>query len=368
MKKITVNLRDRSYNIIAADSFALLPECLRKLNLGNYACIITNSKIKHIFEKQITTQLNRAGIKSFYFIVKDAETSKSLKTTQILLKKILKIDKKKKLFIAALGGGVIGDLAGFVAAIYKRGLPLIQIPTTLLAQVDSAIGGKVAVDVSEAKNIIGAFYQPRLVYSNIAALESLPVSEIKSGLAEIIKYGMIKDKELFEFLEQKIDSLINKEQEILEKVIFRCVQIKAKIVEQDEREKKGKRTVLNFGHTFGHAIETASAYSKKFTHGQAIAVGMLIACDLAEALSLCPPQVTQRLENIIKKTGLPYFVKGLKLGDILSALRHDKKFVEGKNRFVLPLEIGKVKIITDVNDEKIKQACLSRLKNEITKQ
>lgn len=364
MKKITVNLKDRSYNIVIADSFSLLAECLKELNLGECACIITNSKIKHIFEKQITAQLNRAGIKSFYFIVKDAETSKSLETTQVLLRKILKIDKKVKLFIAALGGGVIGDLAGFTASIYKRGLPLIQIPTTLLAQVDSAIGGKTAVDVKEAKNIIGSFYQPRMVYTNIAALDSLPADEIKSGLAEIIKYGMIKDKELFELLEQKTGSLINKEREILEKVIFRCVQIKARIVEQDEREKKGKRTILNFGHTFGHAIETASAYSKKFTHGQAIAAGMLIACDLAADLSLCPPHVTRRLENIIKKIGLPYFVKGLKLKDILSALRHDKKFIEGKNRLVLPLEIGRVKVITDVNDEKIKQACLSRLKNE----
>jgi 3-dehydroquinate synthase len=364
MKKIILHLPNRSYPIIIADSFSFLPYFLKKVSVGNYACIVTNSKISRIFAASLISSLKKVGISSRLFLVKDTEASKSFEVARLLIERILNVDKKKRIFIIALGGGVIGDLAGFVASVYKRGVPFIQIPTTLLGQVDSAIGGKVAIDVKKAKNIIGTFYQPQLVYSNLATLKTLPLNEIKAGLAEIIKYAMIKDKELFGLLERKIESLLNREKEILERVIFKCAQIKALIIEEDEKEKKGKRTILNFGHTFGHAIEAASFYSRKFSHGQAIAIGMLMACDLAVSLGVCSDRVTERLETIIKRAGLPTCVIGLKLKDILSSLQYDKKFIYGKTRFVLPLSVGKVRVFEDIDVKKIKQVCQSRMKND----
>lgn len=362
MKELTLRLPGRSYPIVIAESFTCLPDYLKRLIVENYACIITNSRIKSIFGNAIVSFLEKSDIGSHFFCVKDSELSKSFETAFFLIEKILKIDKKKKIFIVALGGGVVGDLAGFVAAVYKRGIPFVQIPTTLLAQVDSSIGGKVAVDVKEAKNIIGAFYQPKLVYINLATGSTLPQREIQSGLAEVIKYGMIKDKSLFELLEDNMESLLKREPSVLEEVIFRCAHIKAKIVEEDENEKKGKRTILNFGHTFGHAIETASSYVRKFSHGQAVGVGMLMACDLAVSLNFCSYSVRERLENVIKRAGLPVCVTGLSLEDILSSMQYDKKFIHGKNKFVLPLKVGRVEIVEDVSDDKIKKACEGRLK------
>ncbi len=363
MKKITLHLPGRSYPIVVTDSFSLLPRYLKKVDAGNHACIVTNSKIKRLFAGQITGALKKAAIDSDFFLIQDTETSKSFEVACLLIEKILKMDKRKKIFIVALGGGVVGDLAGFVACIYKRGVPFIQIPTTLLGQVDSSIGGKVAVDVKEAKNIIGAFYQPCLVYSSLATLETLPLIEIRAGLAEIIKYAVIGDKNLFKTLENKMELLLNRQKKILEQVIFICARIKSLIVEEDEKEKKGLRTILNFGHTFGHAIEAACAYSKKVSHGQAIAIGMLMACDLSVSLSLCSNETGERLEAIIKRAGLPTHIVGLKLKDILSAMKHDKKFIHGKNRLVLPISIGKVGIFEDIDERKIKAACRARIKN-----
>jgi len=363
MKKITLHLTGRNYPIVVTDSFSLLPRYLKRINAGNYACIVTNSKIKRLFARQVTSVLKKAAIDSNFFLIRDTEASKSFEVARLLIEKILKIDKKKKIFIVALGGGVVGDLAGFVACIYKRGVPFMQIPTTLLGQVDSSIGGKVAIDVKEAKNIIGAFYQPCLVYSNLATLKTLPLTEIKIGLAEIIKYAVISDRNLFKTLENKMELLLNRQKKILEQVIFICARIKSLIVEKDEKEKKGLRTILNFGHTFGHAIEAACAYSKKVSHGQAIAIGMLMACDLSVSLGLCSNETRGRLRDLIKRAGLPTHIRGLKLKDILLAMKYDKKFIHGKNRLVLPLSIGKVGVFEDIDERKIKAACRVRIKN-----
>ncbi|MFH1856666.1 MAG: 3-dehydroquinate synthase [Candidatus Omnitrophota bacterium] len=363
MKEIILNLKDRGYSIVIADSFFFLSGYLKKLGMGNYACVITNAKIKRLLEKQIVSCLKEADVESRFLLVKDSEESKSLEIASNIIEKILQVDQKKKVFIIALGGGVIGDLAGFTAAVYKRGIPFIQIPTTLLAQVDSSIGGKTAVDVKQAKNIIGAFYQPKLVYSNIAALKTLPRKEITSGLAEIIKYAMIKDKVLFGLLEKEMETLLNGEEKILEEVIAVCSRIKADVVADDEYEKKGKRTILNFGHTFGHAIEAAASYSKKYSHGQAVAIGMLMACDLSVMLGICSEKITAKLERLIKIAGLPVSVQGVKLTDAIAAMRHDKKFISGKNRFVLPVSIGKVKVVENISEEKIKAAFSGRFKD-----
>jgi 3-dehydroquinate synthase len=247
----------------------------------------------------------------------------------------------------ALGGGVVGDLTGFIASIYKRGIPYIQIPTTLLAQVDSSIGGKTAIDLKEGKNLVGTFYQPRLVVTDITVLQSLPKTQIKSGLAEIIKYALIADEELFSFLERHLADIFAFKTAFLEHIISRCCAIKARIVSRDEREEKGIRTILNFGHTIAHAIENASGYTR-YNHGQAVALGMLVAGEMSKILHLLHPETFSRLERLIRNAGLPTEIKYLTHSEILQAHYYDKKFIGKKNRFVLAKDIGRTEVISGI--------------------
>jgi len=265
------------------------------------------------------------------------------------------------LFIIALGGGVIGDLSGFVAAIYKRGINYIQIPTTFLAQIDSAIGGKTAVDLSLGKNLIGAFYQPRLVLSDISVLSSLDRKQIRFGLAEAIKYGVIKDKQLFGFIEKNYKKIINLNKKALEFVVYRCSAIKAKVVAQDEMERRGIRTILNYGHTIGHGLEAAGGYLS-YSHGQAVALGMIAAARIARDLDMLDIRSCNRIERIISKVGLPTSVRGISKTKLLKAISHDKKFIRGKNRFVLPVRIGKVIVREGVPKDIINNAIDSLIK------
>ncbi|MCM8790012.1 MAG: 3-dehydroquinate synthase [Candidatus Omnitrophica bacterium] len=258
MKTIRVNLGKRSYDIIVGYRIIKsLSNFLTSLNIGKDAYIITNPLIKKIYGKLLEQSLVRGGFSVRFKPIPDTEKSKSIETATSVLKNIAAYNRQKRVFIIAFGGGVIGDLAGFVASVYKRGVPYIQIPTTLLAQVDSSIGGKTAVDLIEAKNVIGAIYQPRLVLSEIEFLKTLDIRQIRNGLAEVIKYSLIKDKKMFEYLERNYKYILRKRPSSLEYIILRSSAIKAKIVEQDEREEKGIRTFLNFGHTVGHAIEAA---------------------------------------------------------------------------------------------------------------
>ena len=291
----------------------------------------------------------------------DTEKSKSLTQLEKLIGKIVNFDKKRPPFILAFGGGVIGDLAGFAAAIYRRGVPCIQIPTTLLSQVDSAIGGKVGIDLPQGKNLIGAFYQPRLIYSNITLLKSLPLLQIKEGLAEVIKYGVIYDANLFKFLEKKYNKVLSLDLATLNHIVYKSSLIKAKIVSMDERETRGRRTILNFGHTVGHAIEAASSYSKKCTHGQAISVGMLCAAYISYKLGLANKGLLERIETLIGQVGLPRTVSGVNLSNILKAQEHDKKFIHGLNRLVLPERLGQVVVKEDIPLSLIREAVKSRM-------
>ena len=365
LKRVTVNLKERSYDIlIGSNQLDHLPEILKKLDIGNYAVIITNPKIKKLFKDRITRLLKKISLGSNFIQVPDSERSKSIKYLISTVSRISKLDIKKRVFIIALGGGVIGDLAGFVASVYKRGIPYIQIPTTLLAQVDSSIGGKVAVDLDCGKNLLGAFYQPRLVFSDISLLSSLNQRQILSGLSEIIKYGVISDKELFDYIKHNYYKILELDEKVLIYIISQSAKIKARIVSDDEKEQKGMRTILNFGHTIGHAIEAASGYSKRYTHGEAIAFGMVCATDLAHSLNICSSKTLSQLESLISRVGLPVYIKDLPLNRIMKAYLYDKKFISGKNRFVLPLKIGKVDIFEDIPEDRIKEVIKRRIKRK----
>lgn len=360
MKTIKVNLGNRSYNIVIADKALLkIGKIIKDLNLGRDAYIITNQKIKSIYGAGLQKILQKSYINSKIKLIPDSEKSKSLSLAYSLIKDLAQFSKKKKVFIIALGGGVVGDLSGFVASVYKRGIAYIQIPTTLLAQVDSSIGGKTAVDLDEGKNMVGAFYQPKLVLSDTLILKSLDMKQLSSGLAEVIKYGLIQDAKLFDYLEKNHKAILAKKPKALSYIITSSSKIKANIVSKDEKEEKGLRTILNFGHTIGHAIETAGGY-KKYGHGQAIALGMLVAGEISRSLELIPLATLNRIEKVIKLFGLPTKIKRIALDKIIKAHYQDKKFIGSKNRFVLLERIGKVRIVQNIPLEVITQAIKNR--------
>lgn len=361
MKEIKVELGLRRYEIIIGRGIiGMLGEILRKIKLPKYAFIVTNQKIRSLYAKFIRESLEKAGFKLKFFEVPDTERSKSFKQVKRLLTELVLWGREKQLFIVGFGGGVIGDITGFCASVYKRGIPYIQIPTTLLAQIDSAIGGKTAIDLPVAKNMIGTFYQPKLVFSDILFLSTLNRAQLRLGLAEAIKYGVIKDKQLFEFIEREYLKLLNLDLNLLEKLVFLCSKIKAEIVSKDEREEKNIRTHLNFGHTLGHAIETASKF-KTYSHGEAISVGMILASEISYHLGFLDKDSLCRIENIISRVGLPTNLRGLKLEDILSAQLFDKKFVGKKNRFVLPVKIGRTIVYENVPLKLIRKLIYRRL-------
>jgi 3-dehydroquinate synthase len=254
--------------------------------------------------------------------------------------------------ILALGGGVIGDLTGFVAATYMRGVPLIQIPTTLLAQVDSSIGGKVAVNHGLLKNKIGAFYQPRLVISDITTLKTLSTGEISDGLAEAIKYGVIWDAEFFAYLESNLDQIKSLDEGVLETIVFRSAKIKAEVVAKDERD-FGLRNILNYGHTVGHAIESVSEL--KVWHGEAVAIGMIAEAKIANKLGILDKNEVSRIKSLIDRASLPTELPSLQLERLIQAMKHDKKILQGKIRFVLPKSVGEAFITEEVTPSLIEQ-------------
>ncbi|MDD5730168.1 MAG: 3-dehydroquinate synthase [Candidatus Omnitrophica bacterium] len=348
MKTTKVNLKERSYNIVVGRNIInSLGRAIKKLGLGSDAYVVTNATIKNKYGPLVNKVLSGEGLNVKFRLVADSEKSKSLETAYPLLKDIAVFDKKKKLFIVALGGGVIGDLSGFIASIYRRGTPYINIPTTLLAQIDSAIGGKTAVDLKEGKNLVGSFYQPALVYSEINFLKSLDKRQLRAGLSEAIKYAVIRDPVLFAYLEKKHKSVLSADSRALEFIVNRCSSIKAGIVSLDEKEKKGLRTILNFGHTAGHAIEAAGGY-KKYNHGEAVALGMLVAVSISKMLGLTDEKAVRRIENLVKAAGLPEKIKAIALNDIIKAHYYDKKFSGAQNKFVLIKGIGKTQIVRNI--------------------
>ena len=356
MHILKVNLKKSSYNIIIGTNILNhLGKYICKLNIGPDAYVITNAFIKNKYGGLLNKALKESGFSVRFKIVPDTEKSKSLEVATLVIKDITHYDKKRRFFIVALGGGVIGDLAGFIASIYKRGVPYIQVPTTLLAQVDSGIGGKTAIDLNQGKNLIGAFYQPRLVFSDVNLLRTLDKRQVQSALAEVIKYGIIKDALLFAYLEKNYQDILDLKLPALEFIVIRASQIKAKIVRQDEREEKGIRTILNFGHTIGHAIEAAARY-RGYNHGEAVALGMLIASDISKKLNLINNATAQRIENLITAVGLPAKIGKISRDEIIKIHYRDKKFIGSVNKFVLIKGIGKTKIVKDIPLKIIRQA------------
>jgi len=356
MRKVRVNLGSRSYDIIIGKLIIKkLTAYLRKLNIGLDAYIITNARLKNKYGAILSRVLLDDGFNCRFKVVSDSEKSKSLECAGGVIKDLAKFDRKRKVFIIAFGGGVVGDLAGFIASVYKRGISYVQIPTTLLAQVDSAIGGKTAVDLDLGKNLVGAFYQPRLVFSEIDFLKTLDKRQIASGMAEVIKYAVIKDNNLFCYLENKRKDVFKVKEAVLERIVSVCSGIKAAIASRDEKEVSGLRTILNFGHTIGHAIESAGGY-KGYNHGEAVGLGMVVASDLSCKLGLIDNKLALRIKNLIKLYGLPVKLKGISMGKIINAYYHDKKFIGKQNKLVLIRGIAKPVLVKNVALDLIKEA------------
>jgi len=356
MKRIRVNLKNRSYSIhIGSGILKDAGKILKAELVGRDAILITNDKVKKLHGRMLISSLKRQGISTKVFTVPDSERSKSPAVAVRLLEDIARYDTMKNIFIIAFGGGVIGDLAGFVAATYKRGIPYVQIPTTLLAQIDSSIGGKVAIDLSIGKNLVGAYYQPKLVLSDVAVLQTLSMRQLRNGLAEAVKYGVILDEKFFNFLETHMAAILSKNQKNLIAVVNECSRIKKDVVVADEFETKGLRTILNFGHTLGHAIESAGKY-KLYHHGEAIALGMRMAAHISHQVLNFSHQNGQRLNNLLTSVGLPSSVKRIGWAAIYQHMLHDKKFICGKNKFVLAKQIGKVRILDGIKLNYIKSA------------
>lgn len=352
MTSIQVNLKENTYPIVVGHNiFKDIPGYLKKLSLGKDAVIISHPIIDRLHGRALSSVLIKKGYSVKVLNVPEGEQSKSASYALRLIEQIAAYDVDRKIFIIALGGGVVGDLAGFVAAIYKRGIPYIQVPTTLLAQIDSSIGGKTAIDLKYGKNLVGAFYQPKAVFADTKVLSTLSERQIKNGLAEAIKYGVIKDPKLFGFLENHFDRLLKADGKYLTLMVKRCAQIKADVVAKDEKETKGIRTILNYGHTAGHAIEAAGNF--KYHHGEAVALGMRVAGRISVLKGLLQSSHEQRINNLITAVGLPQKIEKVRLGKIMELMRHDKKFIAGRNRFVLAAAIGQVRVVENISTDLI---------------
>lgn len=363
MPTVPVKLGSRSYQILI--SAGLLDELggRARTSLGakcRRAVLVSNITVGSIYRERSAGSLKRAGFEVHSFSIGDGERFKSLRTAESLLGFLIEHGIERSDVIVALGGGVVGDLAGFVAATYLRGIRLIQIPTTLLAQIDSSVGGKTAVNHALGKNLIGAFHQPSLVVIDPDVLDTLPARQTQAGLYEAIKYGVILDRRLFNSISDNIDQLKNLESTEIERLIARCCSLKAGVVERDERE-GGLRKILNFGHTVGHALEAVSRY-RRFLHGEAVAHGMRAASRIAERLGLLNAADRERIDATIAGVGKLPTARTLALDDIISAMHRDKKVEAGRATFVLPVEIGKVVMRSDVPPPVIRAALKDALK------
>jgi 3-dehydroquinate synthase len=357
MRIINLNLGERSYKIIIGFGIiSYLNNYLEELNLNQFqAVVLTNRSILSRHKDYICSGFKKVKLRH-YILLPASERAKSWEMLFKVVEKIFGIENKGDVFLAALGGGVVGDLAGFCAAIYKRGIPYIQIPTTLLGMVDSGIGGKTAIDLEFGKNLVGAFYQPRLVFSDLKFLQTLPEKEIKNGISEIVKYGIITDEGIFKFLEKNTSQVLKFNPPHWFELVVRCAEIKARIVEKDEFDNKGLRAILNFGHTVGHALESAMDYIG-ISHGQAVAVGMIAESIIARRMGMLSLSALNRIINLITSVGiLPRLKDVPSSSQVILHLKYDKKARLGKLRFVLPVKIGKVRVIDAPKKKIIKEA------------
>ena len=349
MRTIPVNLGPRSYDIAltTADLAGFGPFARRVCPKAKSAFVVSDTNVEP-HANRIAQLLRQAGFLSAIRIVPAGEESKSLSMSGQLYDSLAEMPADRSTLVVAVGGGVVGDLAGFAAATYNRGLPLLMLPTTLLAMVDSSVGGKVGINHARGKNLIGAFHQPTGVWIDTTFLNTLPDREFRSGLAEVVKYGVILDLDFFKYLEVNTSAILARDPQCLEHIIARSCELKAVVVEQDEREETGLRAMLNYGHTFAHGFETVGGYGT-WLHGEAVAAGMICASRLAERLGRISADLTERQIRLLTTFGLPIAAKGeWSIDAIMDVMRRDKKAHAGKMRFVLPTRLGHVELVDDV--------------------
>lgn len=352
VREITVELGERSYPIVIKNGIlASVGACMKEAGLKGKAALVTNPLVGGLYARKVMGSLEAAGFSPFLVTVPDGEEFKTLKEVSAIYDSLISHRMERGSAVVALGGGVIGDMTGFAAATYLRGVPYIQIPTTLLSQVDSSVGGKTGVNHPMGKNLIGAFYQPKGVFIDPDVLSTLAPRERVSGLAEVVKYGVIWDMGFFESLEKNVGSLSETGIELVD-AIERSCRIKAEIVGADERE-GGARAILNFGHTFGHAIEALSGYGT-FRHGEAVAIGMVMASGLSVSLGICQPDSAARVKGLISALGLPTDPPAIAAGAFIEAMMLDKKVSGSRMRFILMTDIGNV-VIKEVSEGDIKR-------------
>lgn len=355
MKTLIVHENDTPiYPIVLTNSFDELPDCLKDFQLENRkVCIVSESKVAPIYKESVVEKIGKMAKECHSFVFDAGEKNKNLDTVNKLYEFLIVKKFDRKDLIVALGGGVVGDLAGFAAATYLRGIEFIQVPTSLLSQVDSSIGGKTGVDYLAYKNMVGAFHQPKLVYINIKTLDTLSKREYNSGLGEIIKHGLIKDKNYYEWLLDKKEDIKNREEQTLIDMIYQSCDIKRRVVEKDPKE-RGERAFLNFGHTIGHAVEKLMNFS--YLHGECVGVGMLAACGISMQRGAMTKEQYEQLKQWLDYFEFPAFPTQFSPEEIVAATKLDKKMEHGIIKFVLLNKIGEACIAKDVTDEEMSVA------------
>ncbi len=350
---VNVNLESNSYEIEIGNG--CLPKLAKEITKSanvSHVVVITDENVNGLYAERVQSHLLAGSLKVDCLVVPAGESTKCVQLAETLWNQLRSLGADRKTMVLALGGGVVGDLAGFIAATYGRGVPFFQVPTTLLAQVDSSVGGKVGINLPNAKNMVGAFWQPHGVLIDVEVLKTLNDREYKAGMAEVIKYGMILDEPFFEFLEQNIDAINRCDRDVLIKIVKRCCELKADIVQRDERETLGIRAVLNYGHTFGHAFEAETGYSE-LLHGEGVSIGMVCAAKLSVALGRIDQSIADRQFELLQGIGLPTRTPEIDLEKAIQAMGRDKKVEHGKLRFILPSRIGHVELVGDVSKEQI---------------
>jgi 3-dehydroquinate synthase len=354
MPTVHVNLGPRSYDIeIGSGNLAEAVKFCDAEAEDSHTIVITDTNVDPLYSEAVTTPLAEAGSEVDVLIVEAGEPSKCSDVAAELWEQILDEGADRKSVVVALGGGVVGDLAGFVAATFTRGLRFVQIPTTLLAQVDSSVGGKVGINLPGGKNMVGAFWQPRGVVIDVGVLQTLPDREYRAGLAEVVKYGVIQDADFFAYLEANVADVNDREPGVLTRIVERCCRLKADVVEQDEREETGLRSILNYGHTFCHAFEAATGY-EQLLHGEGVAIGMMCAARLGERLGRVDKTFVERQRVLLESFHLPLDVPEVDHEELIELMYRDKKVERGKLRFVLPSRMGHVELVRDVGVADIK--------------
>jgi 3-dehydroquinate synthase len=353
MQTLKVELANRSYQIhigrgLISNADLILPHLKRK-----HVAIVTNTTVAPLYLEQLSSALKAAGVTVISIVLPDGEAYKNSETLNLIYDALLQNRCERSTTLIALGGGVIGDLTGYAAATYLRGVPFIQIPTTLLSQVDSSVGGKTGINHPLGKNMIGAFYQPQLVLADIDTLQTLPPREFSAGMAEVIKYGLIRDPDFFDWLEVNINQLMALDEYSISEAIYRSCQNKAEVVARDEHE-TGERALLNLGHTFGHAIENAMGYGV-WLHGEAVAAGTMMAADLSLRMSWLSSKDVKRIHDLLTAAKLPLEAPKLGVEKYLDLMQMDKKVADGKIRLVLQQAIGKSVITSDYDAEKLRE-------------